>query len=343
MFWLPCDELDDLKRYTICIAPARDENHNDADPRSSKNVITRIQATTRNRNPAAAALPVLATAIAVDASDVLIGEGGLNMSGIVTSATAYVDPVRRCVFAMRMQLANATMRSVGYWLLPPYGDAAVAATDAGAAPPRCAPAAVIPSGLLDDGIDWGGRGAPRAMPAAAGADDAALFDLFEQPATPVLPRVTFGTPAAAAAGVAGAAAPAAGLSDADAARVAAAFRTALLPDLAALVRDAVRVELASSSATATAAAAPAPDTAAAAVTRADLAAAEARAVAAARAAAADAAARVERAVTEATTAAAAVTLRQMDRRLSGAGAGASSAPWSSSASSRGTGSPDPAL
>ncbi|KAJ1553785.1 hypothetical protein HK405_006900 [Cladochytrium tenue] len=132
MFWLPCDELDNLERYTICIAPARDENRDDANlrssnPRSSKNVIAHIQATRRNRsidvsglrhivclalaqnssNPTAAAPPVPATAIAVDASDVLIGEGSLNISGIIASAT-------RCVFAVHMQLANATMRFVGY-------------------------------------------------------------------------------------------------------------------------------------------------------------------------------------------------------------------------------------
>ncbi|KAJ1564157.1 hypothetical protein HK405_015680, partial [Cladochytrium tenue] len=38
--------------------------------------------------------------------------------------------------------------------------------------------------LLDDSIDWGSHGAPHAMPATAGADDATLFDLFEQSATP---------------------------------------------------------------------------------------------------------------------------------------------------------------
>ncbi|KAJ1553784.1 hypothetical protein HK405_006899 [Cladochytrium tenue] len=79
-----------------------------------------------------------------------------------------------------------------------------------------------------------------------------------------------------AACVAGEATAGTGLLDANVARVAAAFRTALLPDLAALVRDAMRAELASSSATATTAlAAPAPDPAAAAVTHAYLAAAEA--------------------------------------------------------------------
>ncbi|KAJ1561076.1 hypothetical protein HK405_005004, partial [Cladochytrium tenue] len=188
-------ELEDVEGRTF--APAKDENRDDADPRNSKYVVARIQATTRNHtidvgdlrhivclalaqngSDATAAAPLApATAIAVNATNVLIGEGGLSISDMVASATAYVDPARRCVFAVRMQLTNVTMRSVGYWLLPPYGDAAVAATDAGAAPPRCAPAAVIPAGLLDDGIDWGSRGAPRAMPAAAGADDAALFDL----------------------------------------------------------------------------------------------------------------------------------------------------------------------
>ncbi|KAJ1556698.1 hypothetical protein HK405_002096, partial [Cladochytrium tenue] len=39
--------------------------------------------------------------------------GGLNVSCLVASATTYVDP-GRCIFAVRMQLANATMRSVGY-------------------------------------------------------------------------------------------------------------------------------------------------------------------------------------------------------------------------------------
>ncbi|KAJ1559776.1 hypothetical protein HK405_009400, partial [Cladochytrium tenue] len=245
-FWLPCDFIDEAERVALTVTSSLDPEDQRDTPRDSGFPVARVKMPLRFMNVMVGNLRAIVCkaedkhgrysheawgsqplVVAMDATETLAPGGSLMIGEVKTLATAFVDLRRRCVFAVRFELDNDTMHTVGFWPVPAYGDALV---DQDAVEP--VDAAPIPPGFFEAGVDWKGL-EPTVLQGNVGLDKS-----FEQPKTPVNSRVNFAPNNSVGGDGSG------GISGADLARIAEVVRAAVRTDLETLVRDTVRTEIA---------------------------------------------------------------------------------------------------
>ncbi|KAI9356268.1 hypothetical protein DFJ73DRAFT_794618, partial [Zopfochytrium polystomum] len=209
-FWLPCDELDRFDRSLLQITSKNvlSEFRSSTDPSSPRNSdypVFRLRCVTFSvvicvghlRNMANEAVRVRANtphnkvqaqggehAAFVDVSKFVFPDSG-TVGSLRLRAVALVDLRRKVVYALRFEIANASMHAVGYYPVPVYGDALI---DAPRAAETGVPPADVDAAAVEADVRWSVPGPPKVW-SPDGVQEG--VEGITQSTAPVAPRVTF--------------------------------------------------------------------------------------------------------------------------------------------------------